>query len=148
VVARRVDDPGDAVRGADIVIAATSSSTPVFSGATIEPGTHVTSVGYYTTGMREVDATLVTRARVVVDQREAIMKEAGDIVGPISDGLVDESVIAAEIGDIVVGTQPGRSSAHEITFFKSVGNAVQDVAVASLVLERAEAMELGVLVDL
>jgi ornithine cyclodeaminase len=84
----------------------------------------------------------------VVDQREAILAEAGDIAGPISDGALDESVMAAELGEIVLGRAPGRTSRDQITFFKSVGNAVQDVAVAARVLDVAERDELGVVVDL
>jgi ornithine cyclodeaminase len=148
VAARAVDDPARAIAGADIVIAATSSARPVFDGSAVEPGTHVTGVGSFTTEMREVDTALVTRARVIVDQREAVLAEAGDIAGPIADGAVDESVIAAEIGEVVAGSASGRTSPDEITFFKSVGNAVQDVAVAALVLERAEAEGRGTLVEL
>ena len=146
--ARAVDDPDAAVAGADIVIAATSSATPVFDGSRIEPGTHVTGVGSFTTDMREVDTALILRSRVIVDQREAIMDEAGDIVGPIRDGDVDESVIVAEIGDVILGRVPGRTSPDEITFFKSVGNAVQDVSVAARVLAAAEREDLGVVVEI
>ena len=148
VTARRVDGADEAVAGADIVIAATSSATPVFDGSRIQEGTHVTGVGSYTTAMREVDTELVLRARVVVDQREAVLEEAGDIAGPIADGVVDASVMEAEIGDIVLGTAPGRTDPREITFFKSVGNAVQDVAVAARVLEVAERQGLGTVVEL
>jgi len=148
VEARRVDDPSEAIAGADIVITATSSSSPVFPGRLIEPGTHVTGVGSFTTSMREVDTDLIRRARVIVDQRDAIMEEAGDIVGPILDGEVDESIMAAEIGEIVLGEAEGRRHEAEITFFKSVGNAVQDVAVAALVMDAAEREGLGILVDL
>lgn len=148
VRAARVDDPAKAVAGADIVIAATSSSAPVFDGRLIEPGTHVTGVGSFTTEMREVDTALIERARVVVDQREAVLEEAGDIVGPIRDGVVDESIISAEIGDIVMGNARARVDDEEITFFKSVGNAVQDVAVGARVLEEAERADLGVIVPL
>jgi ornithine cyclodeaminase len=148
VAARRVDDPNEALDGAHIVIAATSSATPVFDGARVEPGTHVTAVGSFTPDMREVDTELVTRARVVVDQREAALAEGGDIAGPIADGAVDESIIAAELGEIVLGKARGRESADQVTYFKSVGNAVQDVAVAALVLERARAEGRGVLVEL
>ena len=87
VEAVSLSDPDEAVAGADIIIAATSSSIPVFDGALVEPGTHVTGIGSFTTDMREVDATLVERARVIVDQKEAALEEAGDIVGPIRDGL-------------------------------------------------------------
>ena len=148
VRARRVDDPDEAIDGADVIVAATSSETPVFDGSRVAPGTHVTGVGSFTTQMREVDTVLVQRARVVVDQREAILAEAGDIVGPISDGVVDSSVMSAEIGEIVLGRALGRTSPDEITFFKSVGNAVQDVAVAARVLAAAERDGLGVVVEL
>lgn len=140
--------PAEAIAGADIIIAATSSSVPVFDGALVEPGTHVTGVGSFTTEMREVDTALITRARVIVDQREAILEEAGDIVGPIRDGAVDESVMVAEIGEVAAGSVPGRTSPDEITYFKSVGNAVQDVAVAARVLAAAEARGLGVVVEM
>ncbi|HIN78654.1 MAG TPA: ornithine cyclodeaminase family protein [Gemmatimonadetes bacterium] len=143
-----LDDPDEAVAGADIIITATSSSTPVFNGALVGPGTHVTGVGSFTTEMREVDATLVERARVIVDHKEAALEEAGDIVGPIRDGLISEDVIAGEIGDIVLGRIAGRTEPEEITYFKSVGNAVQDVAVAARVLSVAEAEELGEIFDL
>ena len=148
VRAVRVDDANEAIEGADIIIAATSSSTPVFDGARVEPGTHVTGVGSYTLDMREVDTALVQRARIIVDQREAVMEEAGDIVGPIRDGVVDETVIIAEIGEVVLGRVPGRTADSEITFFKSVGNAVQDVAVAARVLAAAESEGHGLVVDL
>ena len=144
----RMDDPEAALAGADIVITATNSATPVFDGSRVEPGTHVTGVGSFTTEMREVDTELIRRARVVVDQREAILEEAGDIVGPIRDGDVDESMMSAEIGEIVLGRKPGRMSAEEITFFKSVGNAAQDVAVAARVLAAAERDGRGVVVEL
>ena len=143
-----LDDPDEAVAGADIIITATSSSTPVFNGALVGPGTHVTGVGSFTTEMREVDATLVERARVIVDHKEAALEEAGDIVGPIRDGLISEDVIAGEIGDIVLGRIAGRTEPEEITYFKSVGNAVQDVAVAARVLSVAEAEGLGEIFDL
>lgn len=148
VVARRVDDPDEAISGADIIVAATTSHTPVFDGSLVAPGAHVTGVGSFTAEMREVDTALVRRARVIVDQREAVLAEAGDIAGPIADGVVDESVMAAELGDVVLGRAAGRTSPSEITFFKSVGNAIQDVAVAARVLSVAEQKGLGVLVDL
>lgn len=148
VEARVASDASDAVAGADIVVCATTSSTPLFDGSAIDPGTHVTGVGSYTTEMREVDTALVTRARVVVDQREAVLAEGGDVAGPIADGVVDESVMVAEIGEVVLGRVAGRTSAEEVTFFKSVGNAVQDVAVGEVVLAKAEEEGVGVVVEL
>ncbi len=148
IAARRVEHPGEALRGAHVVIAATSSSTPVFDGRAVEPGAHVTGVGSFTPDMREVDATLVRRARVFVDQRAAALAEAGDLLGPIRDGAFDASMIVGELGDVVRGAVPGRTSDEEITFFKSVGNAVQDLAVAALVLRVAEQRGLGMPFDL
>jgi len=143
VPARRVERPEDALLGADIVITATNSTTPVFDGALVEPGAHVTAIGSFTPDMREVDTALVLRARVVVDQRDAALSEAGDIMGPIRDGAADASVVSAELGDIIVGRAPGRLEHDEITLFKSVGNAVQDVAIAAHVLAVAEERRLG-----
>ncbi len=148
VDARVVTDPNQAIRGAHIVIAATDSRTPVFDGGRVEPGTHVTGVGSFTPAMREVDTTLVRRARVFVDQREAALSEAGDLAGPIADGAVGVDIVVAEIGEVAAGLVPGRTTEEEITFFKSVGNAVQDVAVAQRVLEAAEREGRGVVVEL
>jgi len=147
VTVRIAADPASALAGADIVVTATNSSVPVFDGRLVEPGTHVTGIGSYTLDMREVDTELIRRARVFVDEREGAMAEAGDIVGPIRDGDLTEDVILAEIGAVARGDYPGRTSPDDITFFKSVGNAVQDVAVASRVLEVAEAQGLGTLVE-
>lgn len=142
------EEPEAAVRGADVVIAATDSAVPVFPGGSVDPGAHVTAVGSYTPGMREVDTELVRRARVFVDQREAVLAEAGDLAGPIADGAVGPEVIVAEIGEVVAGRAQGRTGPEEVTFFKSVGNAVQDLAVARRVLDEAESRGLGTVVSL
>lgn len=143
--------PGDrsaALRGADVVIAATTSATPVFDGAAIEPGAHVNGIGSYTPEMQEVDAALLERATVVVDAREAALAEAGDLLVPIRDGRFDAADVHAELGEIVSGARPGRRSTEEITFFKSVGVAAQDVAIADRVSRTAEARDLGTVVEL
>ncbi len=142
------EDPARALVGADVVVAATDSASPVFPGAAVEEGAHVTGVGSYTPEMREVDADLVRRARVFVDQREGALTEAGDLAGPIADGVVGEDVVAGELGEVAAGLVPGRRDAREITFFKSVGNAVQDMAVAHRVLLRARERGLGSVVEL
>ena len=129
------------VREADIVIAATTSSTPVFDGADLQPGTHVTGVGSFTPTMQEVDATTVHRARVVVDSREACLAEAGDII--LAGGKID-----CEIGEIVNGARPPRRNDEEITFFKSVGVAAQDAVAAAAILRRAEEEKLGKTVEM
>jgi len=148
VEAHALTDPSEAVRGADVICAATTSSTPVFPGRAVDPGVHVNGVGSFKPGMQEVDAELLLRARVVVDARDAALEEAGDLVIPIRDGVFGENHIAAEIGEILAGTAPGRSSPTEITYFKSVGNAVQDMAVAQLALREAQSRALGQEIEL
>jgi len=143
-----VTSPVEALDGADIVVTATSSAHPVFPGRSVAPGTHVTAVGSFTPTMREVDTDLVRRATLFVDQRAATLAEAGDLAGPIADGDLRPDSIAAEIGEVVSGAHRGRSTAQEITYFKSVGNAIQDVVVAAYALREAERSGLGAVVDL
>ncbi|MBI2774242.1 MAG: ornithine cyclodeaminase family protein [Chloroflexi bacterium] len=132
----RVAGRDDAVRGADIVVTATTSDTPVFDGALLGSGVHVTAVGSFRPSMRELDEATLRGARVVVDQRDAALAEAGELQGLRREDLV-------EIGDVVAGRAPGRTDARQRTVFKSVGNAVQDLAVAWQVYERAAEQGLG-----
>jgi ornithine cyclodeaminase len=148
VDARPVDDPADAVRGADVICAATTSSTPVFPADAVAAGVHVNAVGSYTPEMQEIDPDLLLRARVVVDAREAVLEEAGDLIIPIRQGLFGEEHIAADIGEVLDGRAAGRSSPDQITYFKSVGNAVQDVAVGLLAVREAERRGLGRTIEL
>lgn len=140
--------PREAVRGADIVVTATTSSTPVFDGLDVGSGTHINGIGSYTPEMQEVDENIIQRAKIVVDSRKGCLAEAGDLIIPLKAGLITETDIYAELGEIVAGAKPGRESPQEITFFKSVGNAVQDVAVAWEALKRAEKKGLGTVVEL
>lgn len=138
-----MDDPEAAVRGAGIVVTATDSRAPVFDGRALRTGAHVNAVGSYRPDMREVDESVVLRARVVVDQRAAARAEAGELASPLSGG---EGVapIAAELGEIVAGDAPRGRDGHEVTLFKSVGNAAQDMAMAGEALAAAERRGLGV----
>ena len=132
----------EVVAEADIVLCATTSATPLFDGNALRPGMHITAVGTFVPEKREVDTTTIRRAdRIVVDSREACLEEAGDIIIP-------NAHIDAEIGEIVNGDKPGRQSDDEITFFKSVGVAVQDAVAGAAVLAAAEAKELGTLVEM
>ncbi|MDW8068258.1 MAG: ornithine cyclodeaminase family protein [Anaerolineae bacterium] len=140
--------PAEAVRQADVVCTATTSSTPVLDDADIGPGTHINAIGAYTPQMREVPTETVLRARVVVDHRAASLAEAGDLLIPIREGRMTEGHIWAELGEIAAGLKPGRTSPEEVTLFKSVGVAVQDVAAAAAVLEAARRQNLGVEVSL
>jgi ornithine cyclodeaminase/alanine dehydrogenase-like protein (mu-crystallin family) len=137
------NDADAAVAEADIVAAATTARKPVFDGRYLRAGTHVTGVGSFTPEMQEIDAETIRRARIVVDSREACRAEAGDL---IVAGVLDR--IAAEIGEIVNGQQPARRDDEEITYFKSVGLAVQDAAAAAAVLKAAQEKGLGSVVEL
>jgi alanine dehydrogenase len=138
----------EAVSQADVVCTATTSSQPVFKGQAVRPGTHVNGVGSFTREMREVDDEFIRRARIYVDSLEACLQEAGDIIQPLEAGLIQTSDIVGEIGQVAAGLKPGRTDPQEITFFKSVGNAVQDVAVAHLVLQRALEVGAGSTIEL
>lgn len=142
------ESPAQAVRHADVICTATTSRTPVFADADLKPGVHINGIGSYTPEMQEVPVETVVRARVFVDSRLASLAEAGDLLIPLRQGLLSETNICGEIGQVAAGVLPGRTSAQEITFFKSVGVAVQDVAVASLILRRAVESGLGVKVEL
>lgn len=135
--------PGQAAAEADVICTATTSSTPVFSDGDIQPGVHINAVGAYTPDMQEVPPETVLRARLVVDSRSACLSEAGDVIQPIQKGFFTEGHIQAELGEIVSGQHPGRTSEAQITLFKSVGIAVQDAAAARLALQNAQKMGLG-----
>lgn len=141
-------NPSEAVANADIICTATNSAHPVFNDRDIRPGTHINAVGVYKPHMQEVPADTVKRARIVVDSREASMGEAGDLLLPIKQGIITQEHIYAELGEVVAGTKPGRTSEEEITLFKSVGIAVQDAAAASAVLTKAESLNLGSRIEL
>lgn len=145
---RAVADSAEAVRDADIVYCATTAATPVFDGRLLKPGAHVIGVGSYTPAMQEVDAVTVQRARVVVDARASVLAEAGDLLIPIADGTISADHIHAELGEIAAGQRSGRRDAQEITFFKSVGVAVQDAVAARIALHNADRLGLGTRVTL
>jgi len=139
-VALRPASAESALAGADIVITATTSRTPVFAGTSLGVGVHVTAVGSFTPKMRELDEATLRGARIVVDQRAAALAEAGEL-----QGMRPEDVV--ELGEVLAGTVPGRTTDDERTIFKSVGNAIQDLVVAARAYERARADGLGEEVD-
>jgi alanine dehydrogenase len=145
---RVASSAAEAAREADVICTATTSKTPVFADGDLKPGVHINAVGSFTPEMQEVPEQTVARARLVVGSREACLAETGDLIIPIRKGLITEDDIYAELGEIAAGIKPGRESAEEITFFKSVGNAVQDVSVACAVLARTETLGLGIEVEL
>lgn len=141
------ESPEEAVDGAHVICAATTSSTPVFDGRHVEDGAHVNGVGSFTREMQEIDAETVGRSRVFVDSRESAAAEAGDLVIAAREGRTDPGDWI-EIGEVAAGLAPGRLSPEELTFFKSVGLAVQDVKACALALERARELGLGQQVQL
>lgn len=142
-----VDTPAEAVRGADVIVTATTSKTPVFPGDAVEPGTHINAVGSFTPEMQEIDAAVLVRARergrIVVDTLEGALEEAGDLLVPMRDGLLRREDLSGEIGAVAAGLIPGRQSAAEVTVFKSVGLAALDIAVGQAVVAAARERGLG-----
>jgi alanine dehydrogenase len=126
----------DAVPLADVISCATMAKAPLIEGAWLKPGQHVDLVGGYTPEMREADDAAVRRARVFVDTRAGATKEAGDIVQPLRNGTLAEADIQGDLFELCRGEKPGRQKDDEITLFKSVGAALEDLAGAQLVLER------------
>lgn len=139
---RAVDHAGEAIVGADLIVLATSSATPVLESGWVKPGAHIISVGACRPTQREMDPALVARSRLFVDSRAAALVESGDVVMGIAEGRFGPDHIVAEIGDLVNGTN-GRRADHEITIFKSLGLAVEDVTAADLAYRRAVEQGVG-----
>jgi ornithine cyclodeaminase len=137
----------EAVEGADIVCTVTSSRVPVVEGAWLAPGAHVNAVGSSVAAARELDTAAVVRARLFVDRRESALAEAGDFLIARNEGAVTDAHIQAELGEVLTGAHPGRTARDEITLFKSVGLAVEDLAAARLIEASALAAGAGTLVE-
>jgi ornithine cyclodeaminase len=135
--ARPAADLAEAVAWADTISCATLSQAPLIEGAWLRPGQHVDLVGGFTPAMREADDAAIERARVYVDTYGGALKEAGDIVQPLVNGTLLESQIAGDLGELAQGRAAGRSFYNQITLFKSVGTALEDLAAAELVYETA-----------
>ncbi len=142
IAVRPATSARDAVEGCDIVITASTSKTPVFDGQWLASGTHINGVGSHSLDARELDSRTILRSKVIVDLRSAALAEAGDLVTPINAGEITADHIYADLGEIVTGA-PGRADAGEITLFKSVGLAIQDVSAAIKVYELARQKGIG-----
>jgi ornithine cyclodeaminase len=138
-----VASPAAALRSADIVCTTTTAKSPVFEDADVQPGTHINAIGVFQPDRAEVPAATVRRARVVVDHRASALEEAGDLLLPLRAGLIGEDHIAAELGPLLLGQVEGRTSAGQVTLFKSVGVAVQDLYAAARALDAARRMGIG-----
>lgn len=137
-----VGSAAEAARGADVICTATAAASPVLRAEDVAPGTHINAVGSFTPDMKEIDPALVGHARVVVDQREAAMAEAGEVIAAVAGGLMVAGNLV-ELGRIVNGSLPGRTRQDEITVFKSVGLAVQDLCAGARAIAEARRNNLG-----
>ncbi len=140
--------PAEALRDADVVCTATTSMKPVFADEDLKEGAHINGIGSYTPEMQEVPVQTIIRSKIVVDSLEASLAEAGDLIIPLRNKMLTESDIYGEIGKIASGDISGRESESEVTFFKSVGLAAQDLATATLALEKTAELNLGIKIDL
>jgi ornithine cyclodeaminase len=144
----RVHSATDALAGASLVVCATSATEPLFQGSDVEAGTHINAIGAFTPEMCELDGETLARARIVVDQREAALIEAGDLLRAFAQGQITGPETWVELGDVVTGKQSTRLDEKEITVFKSVGLGVQDVAAALQLYQRAHSTGIGVEVEI
>ena len=132
-----------AVRGADVVATVTASPEPILQRGWLKEGVHINAVGSSIPTTREIDTATMAAVRLFVDRRESAVNEAGDILIPMREGAFTADHIQAELGDVIIGKDPGRRSAAELTLFKSLGLAVEDVASAAFILKRAQQTGMG-----
>ena len=144
----RAASASEALEGVLLVACATSATVPLFRWSEVTPGAHINAIGAFTPEMCEVDAETLAHARIVVDERESALVEAGDLIQALATGRITGSETWIELGELVREVQPGRQEQEEVTFFKSVGIAVQDVAVALRVYSRARELGIGIDVDI
>jgi ornithine cyclodeaminase/alanine dehydrogenase-like protein (mu-crystallin family) len=137
----------EAVRDADLIVTATSSLEPVINRDWISPGAHVNAIGTHSPNSREVDGATMAAARIFVDRRESALNESGDYLLAAKEGLVNPESIAGEIGELLTGTKSGRTSPTEITLFKSLGLAIEDVVSANYLYNKAKEQNAGTWVD-
>ena len=143
-----VGNAEEAVREADLLVTVTTAKEPILKADWLKSGVHINAVGSHRPDLREIDGATLKRSKVFVDSREAIMAECGDILLAIKEGAIKENHISAEIGEVLAGKKPGRAGANEITLYKSVGIAIQDVATAQLVFQKAIERKVGVEVEI
>jgi alanine dehydrogenase len=139
--------PREALEGASLVCTVTASPEPVLRGEWLEPGTHINAVGASLPSARELDSEAVRKARLYVDRRESAVHEAGDFLIPQREGTIAESHIVGELGDLLLGRVPGRRSDQEITLFKSLGIAIEDLAAAQFLYGKAVVEGVGTRVE-
>lgn len=145
---RVADSVREAIEDADIICCVTASKDPILKGEWLPEGCHVNAVGASFPDRREIDSVAVTRSRYFTDYRDSCLAQAGDFRRAMEDGLIEESHVAGEIGEVLLGERAGRTNADEITLYRSLGVAAQDLAAAHGILRKAESLSVGVVGDL
>ena len=138
-----VQSAREAVLDADLLVTVTTAKEPIVKADWLKPGMHINAVGSHRPDLREIDGATLAAAKIVVDSREAIMAECGDILLAIQEKAITANSVHAEIGEVLAGKKPGRTSSDEITLYKAVGIAIQDVATAHLVYRKALERNVG-----
>jgi len=137
-----------AVINSDVIVTATTSKIPVFDGSLVKPGTHINAIGSHMSDMREIDTETVAKSKFIVDLKDVAIKEYGELIIPISEGVITSDHIYGDLGEIVTGKKKGRVSSQEITLFKSGGLAIQDAVTANLAYKKALEHGLGISIKL
>ena len=138
-----VETSKQCVENSDLIVVASTSRVPVLDGNWLTKGTHVNSIGVSGPEGRELDDTTIKKAKIVVDTKEGVLAETGDLIIPIKRGIISQENIYAELHEIVGGKKPGRTSDDEVTCWKAVGMAIEDAAVAKLVYDKAKKEGIG-----
>jgi ornithine cyclodeaminase len=138
----------EAVAGADLICTTTTAAEPVLRGEWVSPGAHINAVGAYTPLTRELDSALVAGARLYADRRESLLREAGEFLIPKGEGLIGDDHVVGEVGEVLAGNAPARTSPEQITLFKSLGIAIEDLAAACHVYAKAKELGRGAWVEI
>lgn len=144
----KCNNPDDALSDSDVIITVSTASTPLFDGRLVKRGAHINAFGNYKPNERELDSYIVANSKIVVDQKDASLSEAGDIIIPLKEGAITKDNILAELGEVITGSKKIRADATDITIFKSVGLAIQDCAVATLAYRKAVERGMGTKIEL
>jgi ornithine cyclodeaminase/alanine dehydrogenase-like protein (mu-crystallin family) len=144
----KTTDTEQAVRESEVICLSTTSRVPIVKTAWVRPGAHINAIGANVANRREVEVDLLRTSRVVVEYKEQAFQEAGDLVVPMKAGEITADIVAAELGEVVTGAKPGRTADDQITLFKSIGVAIEDVSVAALAYEKASTQQIGTVVDM
>jgi ornithine cyclodeaminase/alanine dehydrogenase-like protein (mu-crystallin family) len=146
-VIEAVDKVEEALKGADLIVTATTAREPVVKREWLSPGAHINAIGTYSPDSREIDGATMAAARVFVDRRESAFREAGDYLLAVKEGLIGPDSITAEIGEVLIGDREGRSTPEQITLFKSLGLAIEDLACAERLFRNAQEKRDGTWVE-